>query len=126
MHRHYSVDFGVYREPCTPSTHQQFRRHPHRVNTEWQCPFSAVHYIMMEKNSPSLVWVGGDTLPYFTLSTSTSKVVVHAPAERADALPLFLLYLYVLCGHPQQIPTETTSIRNGHYLPLCLPVQAAN
>jgi hypothetical protein len=28
----------------------------------------------------------------FTLSTITSKAVVYAPAERADSLPLFLLY----------------------------------
>ncbi len=30
--------------------------------------------------------------PPFTLSTIKSKVVVYAPAERADLLPLFLLY----------------------------------
>jgi hypothetical protein len=43
--------------------------------------------------------VGSGRPPPFTLSTITSKVVVYASAERADILPLFLLYpLYVLCG----------------------------
>jgi hypothetical protein len=39
------------------------------------------------------VWVGGPRHPPFTLSTS--KVVVYAPAERVDKLPLFLLYPYM-------------------------------
>jgi hypothetical protein len=38
---------------------------------------------------------GGPSPPPFTLSTVMSKVVVYAPAERADALPLFLLYPYI-------------------------------
>jgi hypothetical protein len=33
----------------------------------------------------------------FTISTMTYKVAVKAPAERADKLPLFHLYPYVLC-----------------------------
>jgi hypothetical protein len=33
--------------------------------------------------------------PPFTLPTITSKVVVYAPAERIDTLPLFLLYPYM-------------------------------
>ncbi len=37
--------------------------------------------------------------PPFTLSTITHKVVVvYAPAERADTLPLFLLYPYMYSG----------------------------
>jgi hypothetical protein len=36
--------------------------------------------------------------PSFTTSTITYTVVVYAPAERADTLPLFLFYPYVLCG----------------------------
>jgi hypothetical protein len=30
-----------------------------------------------------------------TLSTISSKVLVYAPAERADTLPLFILYSYI-------------------------------
>jgi hypothetical protein len=33
--------------------------------------------------------------PTFTISTTTYKVVVYAPAEKADTLPLFLLYPYM-------------------------------
>ncbi len=33
--------------------------------------------------------------PLFTISTITYKVVVFAPAERADTLPLFILYPYM-------------------------------
>ncbi len=58
--------------------------------TEWQWPLSAAHSIMM-KNQPSLVKVVGARLPPFTISTITFKVVMYAPAERADKLPLFLL-----------------------------------
>ncbi len=44
---------------------------------------------------------GGARPPPFTLSTLTSKVVVCAPAERADTLTLFLIYpLYVFCALP--------------------------
>ena len=35
---------------------------------------------------------GGAHPPPFTTSTITYKVVVYAPAEWADTLPLFLLY----------------------------------
>jgi hypothetical protein len=41
---------------------------------------------------------GGARPPPFTLSTITCKVVVYAPAERADALPLFLLYPCMYSG----------------------------
>ncbi len=36
--------------------------------------------------------------PPFTLSTSMRNVMVYASAERADALLLFLLYSFLLCG----------------------------
>jgi hypothetical protein len=62
---------------------------------EWQWPLSGVHSIMMEKSAQPVVRVGGARPPPFTLSTITSKVVVYSPAERADALPLFLLYPYM-------------------------------
>ncbi len=38
---------------------------------------------------------GGAPPPLFILFTTTYKVAVYAPAERADTLPLFLLYLYM-------------------------------
>jgi hypothetical protein len=34
--------------------------------------------------------------PPFTISTITYKVVVYVPVERADTLPLFLLYPYYM------------------------------
>ncbi len=36
--------------------------------------------------------VGDARPPHFTISTITFNVVVYAPTERADTLPLFLLY----------------------------------
>jgi len=39
--------------------------------------------------------VGGARPPPFTITTTTYKVVVYAPAERVDTLPLFLLYPYM-------------------------------
>ncbi len=42
---------------------------------------------------------GGARPPPFNISNIKHKVVMYAPAERADTLPLFLLYpLYVLGG----------------------------
>jgi hypothetical protein len=38
------------------------------------------------------VRVRGSSPSPFTICTITYKVVVYAPAERADILPLFLLY----------------------------------
>jgi hypothetical protein len=38
---------------------------------------------------------GGARPPPFTLSTITSKVVVHALEDMADTLPQFLLYPYM-------------------------------
>ncbi len=59
--------------------------------TEWQ--WRTFHHD--GKISPCLVRVGDARPPPFTLPTITSKVVVYAPAERADTLPLFLLYTYM-------------------------------
>jgi hypothetical protein len=39
--------------------------------------------------------VGGARPPPFTRSTITYKIAVCSPAERADTLPLFLLYPYM-------------------------------
>jgi hypothetical protein len=76
-------------------------RAPH---TEWQLPISGVHSIMMEKSAqPDKRGVGGAHPPPFTLVTITYKVVLYAPAEWADTLPLFHFYpLYVVCcaSHP--------------------------
>jgi hypothetical protein len=43
------------------------------------------------KSVQPLVRVGGARPPPFTLSTIMSKVVVYAPADKADKLLLFLL-----------------------------------
>ncbi len=43
---------------------------------------------------------GGCTAHPLSLSCTLYNVVVYAPAEGADTLPLFLLYPpYVLCGY---------------------------
>jgi hypothetical protein len=47
---------------------------------------------MMLKSAQPGEGGGGVRPPPFILSTNTSKVVVFAPAERADTLPFFLLY----------------------------------
>jgi hypothetical protein len=81
---------------------------------EWQRPLSGIYFIMMEK-----------------LTQTGDKVVVYAPAERADTLPLFLLdpYMYsvvtsinntreeILTESPVSlIPVKTLGVRNNiHY-----------
>ncbi len=47
------------------------------------------------KIQPRLVVVVGARPPCFTISTITYKLVVYTLAERADILPLFLLYPYM-------------------------------
>ncbi len=65
---------------------------------EWQWPLSGVHTIMMV-NSAQPGEGGGARPPPFTLSTITSKVVLNAPAERADKLlPTFSPLAFLLCG----------------------------
>jgi hypothetical protein len=70
----------------------------HRVHTEWQCPISGVHSIMMEQSALAGEGVGCTPTP-FTLFTNTHththKVAVYAPAERADTRLLF--HLYPIC-----------------------------
>jgi hypothetical protein len=46
---------------------------------------------------------GGARLPSYTISTITYKVVMYAPAERADILTLFLLYP---CMYTVVIPVQ--------------------
>jgi hypothetical protein len=62
--------------------------------TEWQRPLSGICSIMMEKLGQAGESGGARPSPFST-STITYKVVVYAPAEMADALPLFLLYPYM-------------------------------
>jgi hypothetical protein len=62
--------------------------------TEWQWPLSGIHSIMIEK-SALVVRVGGARSTPFTISTIIYKVVVYTPDEKADTLPLFLLYPYM-------------------------------
>ena len=57
--------------------------------------FTSLHLRSPVHVEPPLVRVGGARPPPFTLSTITYKVVVYAPAERADTLPLFRLYPYM-------------------------------
>ncbi len=59
----------------------------HRVHKEWHWHLSGVHSIMMVNSAQP--GKGGVPSPFHT--TITSKVV-YAPAEKADTLPLFLLY----------------------------------
>jgi hypothetical protein len=55
-----------------------------------------------------MVRMGGASPQPFTLSTIRRKVVVYAPTERADTLPLllFLLYSFLLCGCDHRVHTE--------------------
>jgi hypothetical protein len=63
---------------------------------EWQWPLSGVHSIKMEKLAQAgEVWGVHTPPPPFTISTYHHWLVVYAPAERADTLPLFLLYPYM-------------------------------
>ncbi len=71
----------------------QYERYSHSAHTERQLPLSGVHSIMMEKLAQSGEGEGARPPPS-TISTITYKVVVYVPAERADILPLFLLYPY--------------------------------
>jgi hypothetical protein len=50
---------------------------------------------MMEKLAQPGEGEGLTPTPFFNISTFTYKVVVCAPAERTDTLPLFLLCPYM-------------------------------
>jgi hypothetical protein len=65
----------------------------HRVHTVWPS-LSGVHSILMVKSTQPGEG-GGARPPPLTLSTIASTVEVYVPAERADALPQFLLYPYM-------------------------------
>jgi hypothetical protein len=45
--------------------------------------------------------------PPFTIFTVTYKVAVYDPTKRADTLPVFHLYPYVLCASIQHGPLRT-------------------
>jgi hypothetical protein len=66
----------------------------YRVHTEWQLSLSGVHSVMMEKLAQTGEGWACTPTP-FIISTITYKVVLYAPAERADTLPLF--YSTPLC-----------------------------
>ncbi len=68
----------------------------HRVHTEWQWFLAGVDPSWW-KNPPSLVRVGGGCMltPFHYLPSRTKLCMVYALAERADTLPLFLLYPYM-------------------------------
>jgi hypothetical protein len=59
--------------------------------------------------------------PPFTISTIMSKVVVYAPAERADALLLFLLYphIYSVVYTVKSPYINMYLIRGPHFFLLC-------
>ncbi len=68
------------------------------VQIDWQCPLSGVHSIMMINSDQPGEGGGAPRPTSFTQSSLTGKVVVYAPAERADTVLLFLLYPFLLCG----------------------------
>jgi hypothetical protein len=52
----------------------------------------------------------------FTLFTTTYKVAVYIPAEKADTFPLFDLYPFVLCGtHLHGFCPKLTQIFSVHH-----------
>jgi hypothetical protein len=54
-----------------------------------------VHHTVMVKLAQPGEGGGCTPSPFHSIYNITSKVVVYAPAEMADTLPLFLLYTYV-------------------------------
>jgi hypothetical protein len=67
---------GLIIEKIVPNcvkTYERCSKHnySHRVHTERQWPISGVYPIMIGKNQPCLVRVGGARPPPFTLSTIT-------------------------------------------------------
>jgi hypothetical protein len=88
------VDVRTSMSPAKSPKSEFWEEQNHRLH-RWQWPLSGVLSIMMVKSAQP----GARPTPY-TLSTIMSKVVVYAPAERADTFPLFLLfsYMYILVG----------------------------
>jgi len=64
---------------------------------------------MMVKSAQPGEGGGGGTPSPVTLSTIMSKVVVYAPAGRADTFPLFLLYPFMYSV------VETSKILNNEH-----------
>jgi hypothetical protein len=64
-------------------------------------------------------WGEGASPSPFTISTITYKVAVHAPAERAETLPLFLLYpcMYSLASLAENWAKKI--LRNYHNMARC-------
>ncbi len=58
---------------------------------------------MMERSAQPGEREGYTPTPFHYISKSTTYVVVYAPAERADTLPLFLLYSYM---YSMEVPIE--------------------
>jgi hypothetical protein len=78
-----------------------------------QLPLSGVCYITMKK----LAQPDEGGVHAHPLSTITYKVVVYAPAERADTLPLFIFYPYMysvvlrlLCTQSTYFPRDETGL----------------
>ncbi len=83
----------------------------HSVHPDWRLPISGLHPIMMEKSA--LAGEGGGCTPTpFRPITITYKVAVYAPAERADALPVFHLYpVCALCSSLCDVYTELLRLK---------------
>ncbi len=64
-----------------------------RVQIDWQWLLCGVHSIMMVNSAQPDAGRGCTPSPFH----STCKVVVYAPAERADTLLLFLINPFLLC-----------------------------
>jgi hypothetical protein len=56
---------------------------------------------------------GGVLPPSFTKSTITYKVVVYAPAERAETIPLLLLYPYKYSGRSTDLSVRGIVLRQN-------------
>jgi hypothetical protein len=69
-------------------------------------------FIMRVKSAQAGEVRGARPLP---ISTITYKVVMHAPAERADAHLLYLLYPY-MCSVSISAITQSEYIYNGFFI----------
>ncbi len=79
-----------------------------------QRPLSDVHSIMMEKLAQAGAGGCAPSSPS-TIFTIKYKVAVYAPAERADTLPLFHVYSYVVCGHTAVNDSDVYSTKTSAY-----------
>ncbi len=67
----------------------------HRVHTEWQFPLFGVHSIMMEKLAQSGGGEGSTPAPFHCIYYHIQSCGARSSWERADTLPLLLLYPYI-------------------------------